>query len=105
MAQPSSMLYALDPALPVLLRPDGAVQVGWSPHRAVLIRPPRGLTAAGLATLLRAMPWPVPPGSGRRGRHPSGSTALTAVEVEFVPLVTSDSAFSKLMPERASPLY
>lgn len=54
MAQPTP-LYALDPALPVLLRPDGAVQVGWNPQRAVLIRPPRGLTASGLATLLRAM--------------------------------------------------
>jgi hypothetical protein len=59
MAQPTPTLYALDPALPVLLRPDGAVQVGWSPSRAVLIRPPRGLTAAGLATLLRAMHSPV----------------------------------------------
>ena len=60
MAQPTPSLYALDPALPVLLRPDGAVQVGWSPRRAVLIRPPRGLTAAGLATLLRTMHSPVP---------------------------------------------
>ena len=60
MAQPTPLLYALDPALPVLLRPDGAVQVGWSPRRAVLIRPPRGLTAAGLATLLRTMHSPVP---------------------------------------------
>jgi bacteriocin biosynthesis cyclodehydratase domain-containing protein len=60
MAQPTPSLYALDPALPVLLRPDGAVQVGWSPRRAVLIRPPRGLTAAGLAAVLRAMHSPVP---------------------------------------------
>ena len=60
MAQPTPSLYALDPALPVLLRPDGAVQVGWSPRRAVLIRPPRGLNTAGLATLLRAMHSPVP---------------------------------------------
>jgi bacteriocin biosynthesis cyclodehydratase domain-containing protein len=59
MAQPRPPLYALDPALPVLLRPDGAVQVGWSPRRAVLIQPPRGVTAAGLATLLRAMHSPV----------------------------------------------
>jgi hypothetical protein len=57
---PTPSLYALDPALPVLLRPDGAVQVGWSPRRAVLIRPPRGLNATGLATLLRAMHSPVP---------------------------------------------
>ena len=60
MAQLTPSLYALDPALPVLLRPDGAVQVGWSPRRAVLIRPPRGVTAAGLAALLRAMHSPVP---------------------------------------------
>jgi hypothetical protein len=60
MAQPTPSLYALDPSLPVLLRPDGAVQVGCSPGRAVLIRPPRGLKAAGLATLLRAMQSPVP---------------------------------------------
>ena len=59
MAQPTPSLYTLDPALPVLLRPDGAVQVGWSPRRAVLIQPPRGVTAAGLATLLRAMHSPV----------------------------------------------
>ena len=60
MAQPTASLYALDPSLPVLLRPDGAVQVGWSPRRAVLIRPPRGLNPAGLATLLRTMHSPGP---------------------------------------------
>ena len=52
--------YALDPALPVLLRPDGAVQVGWDPRRAVLVRPPDGLAAAELATLLRTMWAPTP---------------------------------------------
>jgi bacteriocin biosynthesis cyclodehydratase domain-containing protein len=70
MAQPTPPLYALDPALPVLLRPDGAVQVGWSPRRAVLIRPPRGVTAAGLAALLRAMHSPVP--ISELQRQPSG---------------------------------
>ncbi|HET9874137.1 MAG TPA: cyclodehydratase, partial [Mycobacterium sp.] len=30
-------------------------QVGWDPRRAVLMRPPPGLTATGLATLLRSM--------------------------------------------------
>jgi hypothetical protein len=49
------MRYALDPVMPVLLRPDGAVQVGWDPRRAVLVHPPAGLTAAALADLLRAM--------------------------------------------------
>jgi bacteriocin biosynthesis cyclodehydratase domain-containing protein len=52
--------YALDPALPVLLRPDGAVQVGWDPRRAVLVRPPDGLAATELATLLRTMWSPTP---------------------------------------------
>jgi hypothetical protein len=47
--------YSLDPAMPVLLRPDGAVQVGWDPRRAVLIRPPHGLTAGALAHVLRMM--------------------------------------------------
>jgi bacteriocin biosynthesis cyclodehydratase domain-containing protein len=41
--------------MPVLLRPDGAVQVGWDPRRAVLVRPPDGLTAPVLAGLLRSM--------------------------------------------------
>ncbi|MCV7280038.1 cyclodehydratase [Mycolicibacterium flavescens] len=45
--------YALNPATPVLLRPDGAVQVGWDPRRAMLVRPPSGMTASTLATLLR----------------------------------------------------
>ncbi|MFN8033929.1 MAG: cyclodehydratase [Mycobacterium sp.] len=44
--------------MPVLLRPDGAVQVGWSPRRAVLVRPPDDVTAAGLAAVLRAMQVP-----------------------------------------------
>jgi len=47
--------FALDPVLPVLLRPDGVVQVGWDPRRAVLVRPPAGLSASALATVLRAM--------------------------------------------------
>lgn len=46
--------------MPVLLRPDGAVQVGWDPRRAVLVRPPGGLAAAELAALLRSMRSPTP---------------------------------------------
>jgi bacteriocin biosynthesis cyclodehydratase domain-containing protein len=52
-------LYSLDPAMPVLLRPDGVVQVGWDPRRAVLVRPPGSLTAASLAAVLRSMRSPV----------------------------------------------
>jgi hypothetical protein len=47
--------YTLNPAMPVLLRPDGVVQVGWDPRRAVLVRPPAGLTPGALADLLRAL--------------------------------------------------
>jgi hypothetical protein len=47
--------YALNPSMPVLLRPDGAVQVGWDPRRAVLVRPPSGLSPTALADLLRTL--------------------------------------------------
>jgi len=50
--------YALNPARPVLLRPDGSVQIGWDPRRAVLVHPPPGLTAAALAGLLRSLQVP-----------------------------------------------
>ena len=45
----------MSPARPVLLRPDGAVQVGWDPRRAVVVHPPDGLTAPMLAALLRQL--------------------------------------------------
>ena len=45
--------YALSAETPVLLRPDGAVQVGWDPRRAVVVRPPSGLPTSTLADLLR----------------------------------------------------
>src|SRR5882757_11439531 len=47
--------YALNPSMPVLLRPDGVVQVGWDPRRAVLVRPPSGLSPTALAELLRTL--------------------------------------------------
>lgn len=43
----------LNPAMPVLQRPDGTVQIGWDPRRAIGIRPPAGLSAGDLAGLLR----------------------------------------------------
>jgi hypothetical protein len=62
MPRPVPSPYVPDPAMPVLLRSDGAVQVGWDPRRAVLVRPPCGLTAAELATRpvgldSRTRPW------------------------------------------------
>ncbi|KQH79796.1 cyclodehydratase [Mycobacterium gordonae] len=59
MATAAPPLFSLNPALPVLLRPDGVVQVGWHPRRAVLVRPPGDLTAPNLAALLRSMRSPV----------------------------------------------
>jgi bacteriocin biosynthesis cyclodehydratase domain-containing protein len=47
--------HTLNPAMPVLVRPDGVVQVGWDPRRAILVEPPDGLSPAALADLLRAM--------------------------------------------------
>jgi len=47
--------YAVNPATPVLLRPDGVVQLGWDPRRAVLIRPPEELSGPDLAALLRTL--------------------------------------------------
>jgi bacteriocin biosynthesis cyclodehydratase domain-containing protein len=47
--------YALDPATPVLTRPDGTVQVGWDPRRAVVVRPPAGLAPTVLTTMLRTL--------------------------------------------------
>lgn len=47
--------HTLNPAMPVLVRPDGAVQVGWDPRRAMLVEPPDGMSATALADLLRAM--------------------------------------------------
>ncbi|OBH26473.1 cyclodehydratase [Mycobacterium sp. E1319] len=79
--------YALDPALPVLLRPDGAVQVGWDPRRAVLVRPPGGLAAAELAGLLRSMSSPTPLGELQRRARERGlrdADGLTQLVAQLV---------------------
>jgi bacteriocin biosynthesis cyclodehydratase domain-containing protein len=47
--------HTLNPAMPVLVRPDGVVQIGWDPRRAMLVEPPDGLSPIALADLLRAM--------------------------------------------------
>src|ERR1700757_1807967 len=80
-------VYALDPAMPVLLRPDGAVQVGWDPGRAVLVRPPGGLAAAELATLLRAMRSPTPISALQRQATDRGLTDTDWLENRVAQLV------------------
>lgn len=47
--------YVLAAGRPILLRPDDAVQLGWDPRRAVLVRPPAGITQAQLVHLLRTL--------------------------------------------------
>lgn len=80
--------HTLDPAMPVLLRSDGTVQVGWDPRRAVVVRPPDGLTSSTLAGLLRAMQDGVSPDdltalADRHGLADVGplTTALTSAGV------------------------
>lgn len=83
----SAASYALDPAMPVLLRPDGAVQVGWDPRRAVLVRPPGGLAAADLAALLRSMSSPTPLSDLQRRARDRGlrdSDGLTTLVTQLV---------------------
>ena len=81
---PAPCLYALDPAMPVLLRPDGAVQVGWDPRRAVLVRPPSGLTASDLAALLRSMRSPTPITELQRQAAACGSLDLDSLITQLV---------------------
>ncbi|MFD4293083.1 hypothetical protein ACFWPA_12435 [Rhodococcus sp. NPDC058505] len=45
----------LDPWTPVLIRPSGTLQVGWNPETALLVRPPTGVTAETVASLLRLL--------------------------------------------------
>ncbi|HKV21110.1 MAG TPA: TOMM precursor leader peptide-binding protein [Mycobacterium sp.] len=47
--------YALNPAMPVLSRPDGVIQIGWDPRRALLVRPPAGMSVGTLGALLRVL--------------------------------------------------
>lgn len=45
----------LNPSLPLLLRGDGTVQLGWAPETAVLLRPPPEATGPALVALLRLL--------------------------------------------------
>ena len=72
-------MYALDPAMPVLLRPDGAVQVGWDPRRAVLVRPPEGLSVSALVAVLRALATPMSRAEVTRRAGPGFGAVLDAL--------------------------
>ncbi|ORW23501.1 cyclodehydratase [Mycolicibacter nonchromogenicus] len=93
--------YTLDPGLPVLLRPDGAVQVGWDPRRAVLVRPPRGLSAAALATVLRSMQIPTPVAALRREAAQQGPVDVAELDNLLVALVAAGVAVRDAATRRA----
>ncbi|MET0475067.1 MAG: TOMM precursor leader peptide-binding protein [Mycobacterium sp.] len=79
--------HTLNPAMPVLVRPDGVVQVGWDPRRAMLVRPPDGLSAPALADLLRAMQSGVTPDVLRAlavNRGIVDASAITALVASLV---------------------
>lgn len=75
--------------MPVLLRPDGAVQIGWDPRRAVLVRPPAGLGAGGLATVIRALAAPLSSAEARRLARAHGLSDDTGFDELLAGLVNS----------------
>ncbi|MGV0625098.1 TOMM precursor leader peptide-binding protein [Mycolicibacter minnesotensis] len=90
----------LDPALPVLLRPDGAVQVGWDPRRAVLVRPPSGLTPAALAAVLRAMQIPTTVVAVHREAAQHGPVDLGELDDLLTALVAAGVALRSAATDR-----
>ncbi|NLU81979.1 hypothetical protein [Rhodococcus sp. HNM0569] len=52
---------ALDPRLTLLSRPDGRVQIGWDPERAVVVSPPPGIDGESVLAVLELI-------DGRRSR-------------------------------------
>ncbi len=100
MPRAAPSLYALDPAMPVLLRPDGAVQVGWDPRRAVLVRPPCGLTATELAALLRSMRSPIPIAELQRQAVDRGLADAGGLANLVAQLVSAGVATRGLPPSR-----
>lgn len=89
-------LLSLDPALPVLLRPDGAVQVGWDPRRAVLVWPPDGLTNSGLAEVLNGMRAPVGVGELHRRACRQGLSDRAGFDALLTALLDAGVARSHL---------
>ena len=87
----------------MLLRPDGAVQVGWDPRRAVLVWPPPGLTTSGLADVLNGMHAPVPVGELHRRACRQGLSDRDSFDHLLTALVDSGVArsHSRRKPPRA----
>ncbi|MFZ2176458.1 MAG: hypothetical protein WAW17_20950 [Rhodococcus sp. (in: high G+C Gram-positive bacteria)] len=73
--RPRSSGLALDPRIPVLTRPDGRIQFGWDPDRALVLTPPPGVRTADLLELVRLLD----------GRHSRPHILWTAVGLGMSP--------------------
>ncbi|MGH3725129.1 MAG: hypothetical protein ACREJO_16645 [Phycisphaerales bacterium] len=51
----SEPTFTLDPVRPVLPRPDNGVQIGWTPRRAVIVRPSPAVPAKAVRQLLSSL--------------------------------------------------
>ncbi|WP_078308761.1 MULTISPECIES: hypothetical protein [unclassified Mycobacterium] len=54
-AMSSEPTFTLDPARPVLPRPDDGVQIGWMPRHAVIVRPSAAAPAVAVRQLLNSL--------------------------------------------------
>ncbi|ODR05791.1 cyclodehydratase [Mycolicibacillus koreensis] len=94
--------YVLNPAMPVLLRPDDTVQLGWDPRRAVRITPPPDMSAAALASLLRSMQARMSAVAAHRRARADGLVEPAALTELLTDLVTAGLARVETSP-RSSP--
>lgn len=90
--------YALNPATPVLSRPDGTVQVGWDPRRAVVVHPPPGLPAGLLAELLRMLQSAAT--IAQLQKLAAGHTDDESVVADLVARLVDDGVVTKLASRR-----
>ncbi|MCG5431555.1 cyclodehydratase [Mycobacterium sp. MYCO198283] len=90
--------YSIDPALPVLLRPDGSVQVGWHPRRAVRVRPPCGVSAPGFAALLRSLHCRTPVATWQRRAQAAGVADPAELDALVTALVEADVVIAHRRP-------
>ncbi|WP_137724388.1 hypothetical protein [Prescottella subtropica] len=89
---------ALDPRLPILIRPSGRVQIGWDPDTALILTPPDGVDAAALVSVLELLD----------GRTPRPTIVWRAVErgIAAADMSTLLSEFAEaglLRPEPVAP--
>lgn len=87
--------YVLAAGRPILLRPDEAVQLGWDPRRAVLVRPPAGMSQARLADVLRALQ-----GGATRDELVTAAESFDAIDELIAALTDAGMLTSAATPAR-----